>query len=65
MREYDEVKKDLEKLLERDWGPRCKTKDTDDFEELLFPVGDPDVGRCPSCLVYEKFDKFWEYFAHE
>lgn len=54
-------------VLEEHYGPRCKSKDYEDFPELdpLFAVGDPDAGRCPVCLVYEKFDKYWEtlYYA--
>lgn len=61
---YQQVKADVLALIERDWGKRCTTKDVDDFPELhedqLFAAGDPDAGRCPVCLVYEKFDKFWD-----
>lgn len=58
--EYAVVKKELERLIARDWGDRCETKDTDDFDDLI-TVGDPDAGRCPCCLTYEKFDNFWRY----
>lgn len=61
---YDTLKQDILTLLERDWGPRCKTKDIDDFDDLI-TVGDPESGRCPCCLVYEKFDNFWSYFDYE
>jgi len=63
--DYPAIKKVLEAALEKDWGPRCVVKDYDEFPELepLNAVGDPDVGRCPACLVYEKFDNFWNYFS--
>lgn len=64
MREYNQVKEDTLKLLERDWGERCKIKDTEDFPELLGET-ETGKGRCPSCLVYERFDKFWELFDFE
>lgn len=54
--------------IEEGWGPRCETKDYEDFPELhdeLVVVGDPDAGRCPVCLVYEKFDNFWRYFSRD
>lgn len=65
--DYAQVKANVLSLLERDWGPRCRTKDYEDFPELdpIHPVGDPDAGRCPCCLVYEKFDNFWKYFARD
>lgn len=56
------VKSMLEHMLLRDWGPRCIVKDTEEFPEL---IGDTKSSRCPSCVVYEKFDDFWGYFAHE
>lgn len=31
------------------FGPRCKTKDTDDFPELK-------ESSCPACLAWEQFD---------
>ncbi len=46
------------------YGERCKTKDTDDFDDLV-TVGDPDAGRCPTCLVYEKFDAYWNKLYHD
>ncbi len=63
---YPALKNAILARLEEDWGPRCESKDYEDFPELdpLFAVGDPDLGRCPACLVYEKFDKFWSYFDH-
>ena len=57
--EYLELKKQVEKLLRKGWGPRCKLKDVEDFPEI---VGTDS--RCPACLVYEKFDDFWGYFDH-
>lgn len=67
-----ETKEDFAKLkavilynIEEDWGPRCEVKDTDDFPELLeppYPNNDPDYSRCGTCLVYERFDKFWKVF---
>lgn len=63
--DYPAIKKLLEAALEKDWGPRCVTKDYEDFPEIdpIFAVGDPDVGRCVCCSVYEKFDTFWNYFS--
>lgn len=60
---YEKAVKPLLKLIEKDWGKRCESWDYEDFPELkddLIVVGDPDVGRCPVCLVYERFDKFWK-----
>lgn len=54
--------------IEEHYGERCKTKDTDDFPEMLEPPyanNDKDWGRCPVCLVYEKFDAFWETFYYD
>lgn len=59
--DFDKLKAVIEYNIEKAYGPRCKTKDTDDFDDLI-QVGDSDAGRCPCCLVYEKFDKFWSYF---
>lgn len=62
--DWKAIKKVLTEAIERDWGPRCLTKDYEDFPELhddLVVVGDPDAGRCPCCLAWEKFDKFWAY----
>jgi hypothetical protein len=52
------VKMSMLDLIELDWGPRCETKDTDDFPELK---GD-EKSRCGVCVVYERFDKFWELY---
>lgn len=60
--DFDKLKAVIEYNIEDVWGPRCKTKDTDDFDELI-TVGDLGAGRCPCCLVYERFDSFWEIFA--
>lgn len=63
--DYKKVRSEIERLLERDWGPRCKTRDIDDFPELKHAItGDEKFnGRCPVCLVYERFDDFWNIFA--
>ena len=60
--DYDALKKGLIVILEKDWGPRCGSLDTEDFPEL---EGETDImkGRCPVCLVYERFDAFWEAFV--
>jgi hypothetical protein len=65
--DYKRLKEVILYAMEQDWGPRCKTKDYDDFPELdpLFAIGDPEAGRCPVCLVYEKFDAFWEKLDFE
>jgi hypothetical protein len=66
--DYKALKAGILKVIEEDWGPRCKTRDIDDFPDEydpLFAVGDPDVGRCPVCLVYEKFDAFWKQLDFE
>lgn len=60
--DYGVLKEQILLYIERDWGKRCETKDYEDFPELhdnLMPVGD-DAGRCPVCVVYERFDRFWE-----
>lgn len=54
--DYKSLKKGILKVLRQDWGPRCETKDTED--EIVAVGG--DFGRCPVCLVYEKFDAFWK-----
>jgi hypothetical protein len=63
--DYDKLKAGILDVIATDWGERCETKDYEDFPELdpINAVGDPDAGRCPVCLVYEKFDKFWEYLV--
>ena len=66
--DYKALKAGILSVIEEDWGPRCKTKDTDDFPEDLdpiFPIGDPDMNRCGTCLVYEKFDAFWRVLDFE
>ncbi len=66
--DYPRLKEAILYAMEQDWGPRCKTLDLDDFPdeyEPLFPVGDSDMGRCPVCLVYEKFDAFWKQLDFE
>lgn len=62
--DYKTLRAGILAVIEEDWGPRCKTKDTDDFDDLI-TVGDPDAGRCPVCLVYEKFDAFWKVLDFE
>lgn len=67
---YDmrEFKRHCLMMLEEHYGERCETKDTDDFPEMLEPPyanNDKDWGRCPVCLVYEKFDAFWETFYYD
>lgn len=59
--DYKKVRLATEKLIERDWGARCETKDTDDFPEMHGLS--LEEGRCPVCLMYEKFDDFWRVFA--
>lgn len=48
--------------LEKNWGPRCGIKDTEEYSEL---IGDKNSSRCPACVTYEKFDEFWERFDYE
>lgn len=57
-KESAELKTAILETIKKNYGPRCRTKDTDDFDDLI-TVGNPDDGRCPVCLVYEKFDAFW------
>ncbi len=58
---YPAIKKLLEAALEKDWGPRCAVKDYDEFPDTL---DNPEKNsRCPACVVYERFDHFWEYFS--
>lgn len=58
---YDKARRVVLKLIESYWGPRCELKDFEDFPEL---EGKTEIleGRCPCCLVYERFDAFWELF---
>ena len=60
--DYAGLKISLVNALKRDWGPRCEVKDIVDFPDLI--NGD-NCSRCQCCLVYEKFDDFWEYFDYE
>lgn len=46
--------------LKEVWGPRCKTKDTED--ELYI---ESEKDRCPSCVAYEKFDEFWSVLSED
>ncbi len=64
---FRELKEHNLAVLEEHYGERCKTKDYEDFPDLLplFAVGDPDSGRCPVCLVYEKFDAYWEALYYD
>lgn len=51
-----QLKKRLEKALQKDFGKRCETKDIEDFPDLL---DNPDkTSRCPVCVAYEKLDAF-------
>ena len=62
---YQSVNFRINSILARELGPRCKTKDHENFPWLdndLITIGNPDVGRCRRCLIYEKFDEFWEFF---
>lgn len=65
---FRELREHNLKVIEEHYGERCKTKDLDDFPDELdpiFPVGDPDAGRCPVCLVYEKFDNYWKVLYYD
>lgn len=42
----------IEESLVATFGPRCETKDTQDFPE----VAGQHTGRCPACLAWEQFD---------
>lgn len=72
MSKYGEQMVDLKTRILRDikkhYGERCASKDTDDFPEMLEPPymnNDKNWGRCPVCLVYEKFDEFWGVFYYD
>lgn len=54
---YEKAKQSLLRLIEKDYGKPCETKDTDDFPEMK---DDPGWGRCPVCIVYERLDKLLE-----
>lgn len=43
----------IAEALTEHWGPRCKTKDTDDFPEL----GGATQSRCACCLAWEQYDR--------
>lgn len=57
--DYPALKAGILKVIEMDFGDRCRTPDTVDFPELKGNT-ELDQGRCPVCLVYERFDKLWE-----
>lgn len=57
--EYLELKKKTEKLILNSWGRRCKLKDYEEFPDLLTDTS--ESSRCPACLVWDKFDAFWDY----
>ena len=61
-KDYAKAKKSVIKLMEKDWGPRCRTSDLEDFPDM---ADDPESwgGRCPVCLRYEKLDKLFEMIA--
>ena len=59
--DYPSIKRIIEAAMEKDWGPRCKTKDYDDFPDILDKP--ENNSRCPVCVAYERFDSFWEYFS--
>ena len=40
----------IQEAITEYFGPRCSTKDTDDFPDL------PDQGRCHACKAWEQFD---------
>lgn len=61
---FRELKKHNLDVIREHYGKRCKVKDTDEFDDLV-TVGDQDNGRCPVCLVYEKFDSYWGYLYHD
>lgn len=42
----------IAEALTEHWGPRCETKDTDDFPEMAGKT----EGRCPCCLAWEQYD---------
>ena len=44
----------IAEALTEHWGPRCKTKDTDDFPELVDVLR---AGRCACCLAWEQYDR--------
>lgn len=56
------LKPKLAKVLAKEFGTRCKSKDIEDFPEML---GDPKWSRCPVCSVYEKLDAFIESLRPE
>ncbi|MBT0780593.1 hypothetical protein [Paracoccus sp. pheM1] len=43
----------IAEALTEHWGPRCKTKDTDDFPDLAGAT----QGRCACCLAWEQYDR--------
>ena len=45
----------VEQFVTHHFGPRCKTKDMDDFPELK--ETDP-VGRCAACEIWEAYDEW-------
>ena len=49
------MKPKLEKVIAKDFGKRCGTKDIEDFPEL---IGDDDANRCITCVMYEELDNY-------
>lgn len=43
---------EIQEAITEHWGPRCRTRDTDDFPELVALGG----GRCHCCRAWEQFD---------
>lgn len=44
-----------EQFIEWGWGPRCETKDLDDFPEMR---KDPLRNRCACCEMWEAYDQW-------
>lgn len=42
----------IAEALTEHWGPRCETKDTDEFPEMAGKT----EGRCLCCLAWEQYD---------
>lgn len=50
----DRIKTDaIEEAIREHWGERCKTRDVEDFPDL---VAQPNFGRCACCVAWDQFD---------
>lgn len=51
----DERAEAVKDFITETYGEKCKSKDIEDFPELQ---GDPKASRCPTCEMWEIYDKW-------